>query len=96
MYVLITYDVATSTDGGARRLRRVAKACLDYGQRVQFSVFELKVEPAHLVILRDRLQKIIDPKTDSIRIYHLGNNWRDRIEHLGAKEAIDPDAPMIL
>ena len=96
MYVLITYDVATSTDGGARRLRRVAKACLDYGQRVQFSVFELKLEPAHLVTLRERLLKIIDVKTDSVRIYHLGNNWRNKIEHLGNKPSKDPDGPMII
>jgi CRISPR-associated protein Cas2 len=96
MYVLITYDVATTTDGGARRLRRVAKACLDYGQRVQYSFFELKLEPAHLVVLRDRLQKIIDEDADSIRIYHLGNRWRQRTEHLGTKKPLDPDGPIIV
>ena len=76
MYILVTYDVATSTPTGASRLRRVAKICLDYGQRVQNSVFECKLGPAHYVEL----------KADSIRIYNLGNNWQKRVEHYGKNE----------
>lgn len=96
MYVLITYDVATSTTGGTRRLRQAAKACLDYGQRVQNSVFECKLDPAQLVALTARLEAIIDPTTDSLRIYHLGNNWEQRIEHIGAKPTFNVDGPLIV
>ena len=94
--MLITYDVATSTDGGKRRLRQVAKVCLDYGQRVQNSVFECSLDPAQLVQLKDRILKVIDQKEDSVRFYHLGNNWRNRIEHYGAKGGFDIDGPLIL
>ena len=83
MYILVAYDVATSTPNGARRLRRVAKVCLDYGQRVQNSVFECKLDPAHYVEFKGRLIEEIDPSTDSIRIYNLGNNWQKRVEHFG-------------
>ena len=86
MYILITYDVATSTPQGTRRLRRVAKICLDYGQRVQNSVFECKLEPAHYVELKQRLLNEIDPETDSIWIYNLGNNWQKKVEHYGRNE----------
>ena len=86
MYILITYDVATSTSGGSRRLRRVAKICLDYGQRVQNSVFECKLDPAHYVELKQRLLDEIDSEADSIRIYNLGNNWQKRVEHYGKNE----------
>lgn len=96
MYVLITYDVATSTESGPRRLRQVAKACLDYGQRVQNSVFECKLEPAQLVALRARLEKIIDPQYDSLRYYHLGNNWERRVDHVGAKASYNIDGPLIV
>lgn len=96
MMVLVTYDVSTESPGGAGRLRRVAKACRDYGQRVQYSVFEIEVEPAQLVALRARLEAIIDPATDSLRYYDLGANWRRRVEHVGAKPATDLNAPLIL
>ena len=86
MYILITYDVATATPNGARRLRRVAKICLDYGQRVQNSVFECKLDPARYVELKQKLLDEIDLKKDSIRIYNLGNNWQKRVEHFGKNE----------
>ena len=96
MFVLVSYDVATDDDGGARRLRRVAKACQNYGQRVQYSVFECIVDPAQWAILRDRLIKEIDRDKDSLRFYFLGSNWRRRVEHVGAKKAIDQEGPMIV
>lgn len=96
MYILITYDVSTLTPAGKSRLRRVAKACLDYGQRVQNSVFECKVDPAQLVALKTRLLDIIDPGTDSVRFYHLGSNWHHRVEHHGAKQGYDIDGTLIV
>ena len=95
MMVLITYDVSTETDGGKRRLRRVARACQDFGQRVQYSVFECEVDPAQWVKLRARLLKEIDATTDSLRFYQLGANWRPRVEHVGAKSALDLDGPLV-
>lgn len=91
MYVLIAYDVSTLTPAGKKRLRHVAKACLDYGQRVQNSVFECKVDPAQFVELKARLQSIMKETHDSIRIYNLGTNWQRRVEHLGAKKPFDID-----
>ncbi len=96
MFILISYDVAMQDAGGARRLRRVAKACKDYGQRVQYSVFECLVEPAQWAKLKDRLIKEIDPEQDSLRFYYLGANWRRRVEHVGAKKAIDQEGPLIV
>ena len=96
MFVLVSYDVATSSDGGQRRLRRVAKRCLDYGQRVQFSVFECIVDPAQWTILRKRLIDEIDPAEDSLRFYFLGSNWKHRVEHIGAKETVDLEGPLIV
>lgn len=96
MYLLLTYDVSTITPAGKSRLRRTAKTCLDYGQRVQNSVFECKVDPAQLVTLRARLLEIIDPKTDSLRFYHLGSNWHHKVEHYGAKEGYDVEGPLIV
>lgn len=96
MYVLVTYDVSTITEGGQRRLRRVAKVCLDFGQRVQYSVFECKVDPAQLVVLKRRLLTIIDPETDSLRFYNLGNNWHSRVEHHGAKPSFDVNGPLVV
>lgn len=96
MQVLVTYDVSTVTEGGGRRLRRVSKACLDYGQRVQNSVFECLVDPAQLVALRERLLGIIDPKTDSLRIYYLGAEWNRRVEHHGTVPGMDPQGPLIV
>ena len=96
MFVLVSYDVATDDEGGARRLRRVAKACQNYGQRVQYSVFECIVDPAQWAILRDRLIREIDKDKDSLRFYFLGSNWRRRVEHVGAKKSIDQEGPMIV
>ncbi len=96
MMVLITYDVRTDSAAGRRRLRRVSKACLDYGQRVQYSVFECEVSPAQWTTLRTRLCDLIDPEVDSLRFYMLGANWRRRIEHVGAKPATDFDGPLII
>ena len=89
MSMLVTYDVQTSTPSGKRRLRRLARACLDYGQRVQFSVFELKVDPSQWATCRDRLLTIFDPEEDSLRFYYLGSHWEDRVEHHGAKAGYD-------
>ncbi|GBC63958.1 CRISPR-associated endonuclease Cas2 [Desulfonema ishimotonii] len=96
MFVLVSYDVATSDDGGQRRLRRVAKACKDYGQRVQYSVFECIVDPAQWAVLRQRLIDEIDPGRDSLRFYFLGSNWRRRVEHVGAKPAIDQEGLLLV
>lgn len=91
MYVLVTYDVATSDIGGARRLRRVAKVCLQYGQRVQNSVFECSVDPAQFEIMKHELIGRIDREKDSLRFYHLGKGWRSKVEHVGAKSSYDPE-----
>ena len=96
MMVLVTYDVRTEDKAGRRRLRRVARACQDFGQRVQFSVFECVVDPAQWVQLRGRLTGEIDPAQDSLRFYFLGANWRGKVEHVGAKAAYDPEGPLIL
>jgi CRISPR-associated protein Cas2 len=93
--VLVSYDVQTSSPAGARRLRRVAKVCKDYGQRVQFSVFECEIDPAQWTIMRDRLLHEIDRDRDSLRFYFLGANWRRRIEHVGAKPGLDFARPII-
>ena len=96
MFVLVTYDVKTSDKGGAKRLRRVAKACKDYGQRVQYSVFECILDPAQWTYLKQRLIDLIDKKVDSLRFYYLGSNWKRRIEHVGAKKTLDQEGPMIV
>ena len=96
MFVLVSYDVATSSNGGQRRLRRVAKACKDYGQRVQFSVFECIVDPAQWTKLRQRLIDEIDPEADSLRFYFLGSNWRHQVEHVGANSSIAQEGPLII
>ena len=95
MMVLITYDVNTMDKDGQKRLRKVAKKCVDSGQRVQNSVFECLVEPAQFVKLKQELEKIIDSKKDSLRYYLLGSNWKKRVEHVGAKEAYDPEGTMV-
>ena len=86
----------TSGEGGATRLRRVAKACRDYGQRVQYSVFEIELEPALWTKLRARLEAIIKPDVDSLRFYFLGANWQRRVEHVGAKPAADLGGTLIV
>jgi CRISPR-associated protein Cas2 len=95
MLMLITYDVSTETSAGRRRLRRVARACLDFGQRVQQSVFECEVDPAQWTALRARLMSEIDPESDSLRFYRLGAEGRRRVEHIGAKPALDLDGPLL-
>jgi len=95
MLVLVSYDVSIS-ENGQKRLRRVAKACKDYGQRVQYSIFECNVDPAQWATLRQRLIDEINSDTDSLRFYFLGSNWKKRIEHIGAKKSIDFEGPLIL
>lgn len=96
MLVLVTYDVSLVRSGGARRLRRVAKACRDHGQRVQFSVFEIEVDPAQWTALKAKLEGLIDREQDSLRYYYLGSNWRRRVEHAGAKAVADLGGPLIV
>lgn len=94
--VLITYDVETTTPAGKKRLRRVSKQCVNFGQRVQNSVFECLVDPAQFADLKHRLESIIDKEKDSLRYYLLGNNWKNRIQHFGAKDTYDPEDTMII
>lgn len=95
MFVIVSYDVANEGNG-QRRLRRVARACQDFGQRVQYSVFECIVDPAQWTALKARLIREIDPKKDSLRFYYLGSNWKHKIEHVGAKEPIDQEGPLLI
>ncbi len=96
MLVLITYDVNTKDAEGCKRLRKVAKECVRYGQRVQNSVFECYLDAAQLEKVKHSLIKLINPKTDSLRFYYLGNNYQRKIEHIGAKEAYDPEGVFII
>ncbi len=96
MLVLVTYDVRTQDAAGARRLRRVAKTCRDFGQRVQYSVFEIEVDPAQWTALKARLEQIVDLDQDSLRYYYLGSNWQRRVEHVGAKPAADLGGTLIV
>jgi len=95
MMVLITYDVSTETEAGKSRLRKVSKKCLEYGQRVQDSVFECILDPARMKQLQAALEKIIDPEVDSLRYYFLGDEWRSRVEHVGAKASLDLEGTLI-
>lgn len=96
MMVLVTYDVSTESTEGKRRLRKVAKTCSNFGQRVQNSVFECLLEPAQWTTLRRILLGIIDEETDSLRAYFLGSNWKRRVEHIGAKPTYDPEGPIVI
>ncbi len=96
MMVVVSYDISTESPGGVRRLRRVAKVCQDYGQRVQYSVFECIVDPAQWVKLKNALLDEIDQEFDCLRFYFLGSNWRRKIEHIGAKEGVDQEGALIL
>jgi CRISPR-associated protein Cas2 len=96
MMTLVSYDVSTVDAAGRKRLRKVAKECVNYGQRVQNSVFEVDVDYGTFLKLKDRLMKIIDEEQDSLRFYYLGNNWKRRVEHIGAKETYDPEGSLIL
>ena len=90
MLVLVTYDVSVITIGGQRRLRNIAKTCLDYGVRVQNSVFECEVDPGQFVVLKNKLTGIFNPEEDSLRFYFLGKKGRQKVEHIGAKKVADP------
>lgn len=94
--VLITYDVNVETPAGRKRLRQVAKQCVNSGQRVQNSVFECLVDPTQFAQLKYRLEQIIDPEKDSLRYYFLGSNWKNRVEHIGAKAGYDPEGVLLL
>jgi CRISPR-associated protein Cas2 len=96
MQILVTYDVATSSEGGKRRLRRVAKVCLDFGQRVQNSVFECKIDSAQFVQLKSKILEIVDLENDSVRFYFLGSEWDGRVEHHGTKQSLNMDGPLII
>ena len=96
MMVLVSYDVSTMEAGGARRLRRLSKACRDYGQRVQYSVFEIEVDGAQWIFLKQRLCDLIDLEQDSLRFYYLGKHWQEKVEHVGAKAVLDLNGPLIL
>ncbi len=96
MLVLITYDVNTQTASGRKRLRKVAKECVNYGQRVQNSVFECIMDSAKCRQVKNILEKIIDKEKDSIRFYYLGDNYKNKVEHMGVKESFDVEGPLIL
>ena len=96
MMSVVSYDVSTTDPAGKKRLRKVAKECLNYGQRVQNSVFEVDVDYSTFLKLKYRLEKIIDKDKDSLRIYYLGNNWKKRVEHIGAKSTYDPGGALII
>ncbi len=95
MLVLITYDVNTEDKAGKARLRKAARICVNYGQRVQNSVFECSLDPVQLFTVRDALLKVMDRDKDSLRFYNLGNNYKNKIEHYGAKQTYLPDDAMI-
>jgi CRISPR-associated protein Cas2 len=96
MLLLITYDVNTETASGRKRLRQVSKACLDYGQRVQNSVFECVADSGKVLKIKDRLVKLVNLETDSLRFYMLGNEYKGKVEHYGAKPSFNVDEPLIL
>lgn len=95
MLVLITYDVNTETAAGCARLRKVAKICVNYGTRVQNSVFECVLDAATRHLVQHKLTQIIDPEKDSLRFYNLGNNYKTKVEHIGAKPARDVTEPLL-
>ena len=96
MMVLVTYDVSTISEEGAKRLRKVAKVCQNYGQWVQNSVFECLVDPAQFEKLKHALCDIIDEEWDSLRFYYLGKNWKNRVEHFGSKKGYDPEGLLVV
>lgn len=96
MLLLVTYDVNTQDLAGQRRLRKIAKLCVDYGQRVQNSVFECVVDAAQAKLLKARLEDLMDKEKDSLRFYELGNNYKRKIEHIGVKEGYDPEDILML
>ena len=96
MMVLITYDVSTEDAAGRKRLRQIAKQCVNYGQRVQNSVFECMLDPAQYRVLEAKLRSIMNEETDSLRFYELGKNYEKKIRHFGVKSAYLPEEPLLL
>ncbi len=96
MLVLITYDVSTQSAAGKSRLRKVAKECVNYGQRVQNSVFECILDASQLLLLKDRLVTLINEKEDSLRFYYLGNNYRTKVEHFGCKSSYEAEGTLMI
>lgn len=96
MMTLVSYDVSTSDEKGKSRLRKIAKQCQNYGQRVQNSVFEIDVDYGTFLKVKQKLLEIMDSDKDSLRIYYLGNNWKNKIEHFGAKETYNPEGVLII
>ena len=96
MMVVITYDVSTETPEGRRRLRKVAKQCVNYGQRVQNSVFECILDPTQFLMVRNELEKLIDKKVDSLRFYNLGSSYQSKVEHIGAKATYNAEGLFLI
>lgn len=96
MMVLVSYDVNTTSSTGTKRLRKVAKICVNYGQRVQNSVFEINTDYGNFLKIKNQLIKVIDTEKDSLRFYYLGNNWHNKIEHIGAKEGYDSEGLLLI
>jgi CRISPR-associated protein Cas2 len=96
MMILVTYDVSFNDESGPKRLRKIAKQCLVYGQRVQYSVFEIEVDMAQWTLLKAALIKIIDENVDSLRFYYLGNNWERKVEHIGANKSLDLNGLLLI
>lgn len=96
MLVLITYDVSTQNTAGKARLRKVAKECVNYGQRVQNSVFECILDASQLLLLKDRLKSLIHEKEDSLRFYYLGNHYQTKVEHFGSKTSYDAEGTLMV
>lgn len=95
MLILVSYDISTQSADGDRRLRRIARACQNYGQRVQYSVFEIEVSTAQWIPLKNQLCSLLDPDVDSLRFYYLGQNWKHKVEHIGAKPSLDLQGPLV-
>lgn len=96
MLILITYDVCTEDSSGKKRLRKVAKECVNYGTRVQNSVFECVVNASQFLIVKNKLLKIMDKDKDSIRFYHLGNNYKSKVEHYGVERNPEVEGVLII
>lgn len=96
MLVLITYDVNTETEGGKKRLRKIAKQCVNYGQRVQNSVFECVLDAAQAKMLQHELLEIMDKEKDSLRFYYLGNHYESKVEHFGAKPGYQAEGVLMI
>ena len=96
MMVLISYDVSTTSPAGKKRLRKVAKECQNHAQRVQNSVFEADLDYSSFLKLKEKLMDLIDKEEDRLRFYYLGNNWKRRVEHIGAKKTYNPEGVIII